>query len=468
MFRTWTRKLVNRQPRPCQRPRRLVVRCEELEPRCQPSVTPFFFSTGNPDGKIATLSEPANAHNSNVEFETGDDFILPTETQLTQATFTGILTNGATTADISNIVVEFYHVFPKDSDVSRTSGPPIFSTSQVPTRVNSPSDVAFVSRDSATSELSFATNVLSSSFGVLNSVASAVRIAVGGASTAAPTSGEEVQFTVTFTPLLDLPPDHYFFVPQVGLKSSAPAGAHFLWLSAPKPIVSPGTPFTPDLQAWERDDPSLAPDWLRIGTDIVGGTAFNETFSLTGTSLHASIDSLSQNAAAEGSGNLALTVFGSEFTNQSTVLLNGLPLATTFVSSTQLQATVPAAFLADEGTANVSVFDAQRGLSNAQTFTVTENVPSVTAHVSAQSSNLQNVTLSVKVFDQASEDHRVRIDWGDGLVQVFDIGIGPGGSLSAFHHYKKSGPRHRTITVTALDDEGTASAPVTISILVHK
>ena len=67
---------------------------------------------------------------------------------------------------------------------------------------------------------------------------------------------------------------------------------NFLWLSAPKPIVDPEAPFPAgftDLQSWTRDDHGddlgLAPDWLRVGTDIVGGTpapTFNETFSLTG------------------------------------------------------------------------------------------------------------------------------------------------------------------------------------------
>jgi hypothetical protein len=40
-----------------------------------------------------------------------------------------------------------------------------------------------------------------------------------------------------------------------------------------------------DLQSWTRDQ-FLDPDWLRIGTDIVGGapaSTFNAAFSLTGT-----------------------------------------------------------------------------------------------------------------------------------------------------------------------------------------
>src|SRR5206468_7942445 len=84
-----------------------------------------------------------------------------------------------------------------------------------------------------------------------------------------------------------LPADHYFFVPQVSVD-----GGEFLWLSAPKPIVAPGgTPFLPDLQSWTRDA-ALDPDWLRVGTDIVGPPAtggpaptFNATFSLDGATI---------------------------------------------------------------------------------------------------------------------------------------------------------------------------------------
>jgi hypothetical protein len=99
-------------------------------------------------------------------------------------------------------------------------------------------------------------------------------------------TGTEVLFTITFTNPFVLPPDHYFFIPQVEV-----SGGQFLWLSAPKPIVPPGTPFPPgstDLQSWTRDA-ALDPDWLRVGTDIVGPPAaggpaptFNAAFSLTG------------------------------------------------------------------------------------------------------------------------------------------------------------------------------------------
>ena len=94
-----------------------------------------------------------------------------------------------------------------------------------------------------------------------------------------PADGSEVEFDLTFpTPIL-LPAGHYFFVPQVETSTG-----EFLWLSAPKPIVAPGTPFAPDLQSWTRDA-FLDPDWLRVGADIVGAGTFNEAFTLTGETI---------------------------------------------------------------------------------------------------------------------------------------------------------------------------------------
>jgi hypothetical protein len=254
---------------------------EPLECRCL--LTTFLFSTGNPDGLMAAATRPATA--GKFEIEAADDFGLTTETHIDHASFTGLQPAGATA---TQVVVENYRVFPLDSDVSRTSGPPTFSTAQVPTRVNSPSDVAFTSRDSAVAgQLAFTTTIVAATFTALNSVTPGGIHPKPGQATGGngPATGEEVQYTVTFTAPLDLPAGHYFFVPQVALDTGA-----FLWLSAPRPIVPPGTPFPPgfsDLQSWTRDA-ALDPDWLRIGMDIVDGPtppAFNGTFSLSGVIL---------------------------------------------------------------------------------------------------------------------------------------------------------------------------------------
>jgi hypothetical protein len=45
----------------------------------------FFFSTGNPDGLIGTLSRPASL--GLLQTETADDFVLTQTTSINQATF---------------------------------------------------------------------------------------------------------------------------------------------------------------------------------------------------------------------------------------------------------------------------------------------------------------------------------------------------------------------------------------------
>ena len=286
------------------RPRSRRLHCEELELRLQQSAlllsTPalalaFTFSTGSPDGKVATISEPPNAHNSQVEFESADDFVLPTETVIRHASFTGLLTGGATLNDVSNVFITIYRVFPNDSDTTRTP--------KVPTRQNSPADNEIENRDSAAGELNFRADVLSTSFTADASVSGADKISVGSRGNGSVT-GEEVKFDVTFrNHPLDLPADHYFFVPKVGLTDGAPAGADFLWLSAPKTIPAPA-----DLQSWMRDDPGLAPDWLRIGTDIIDVTnkpAFNASFELSGQTVKSQADDLAPHSADNGDGDVA-------------------------------------------------------------------------------------------------------------------------------------------------------------------
>jgi hypothetical protein len=172
------------------------------------------------------------------------------------------------------VVLEIYRVFPLDSN-----NPP---SGHVPTRLNSPSDVAFASRDSQAGELSFTTILVANSFTAQNSVVNGINPSpnqnTGGEG---PRTGQEVRFSVNLSSPILLPADHYFFVPQVLLGNSV---TPFLWLSAPRPPTV--TPFTPDLQSWIRDA-RLDPDWLRIGTDIVGGASpptFNAAFSISGTS----------------------------------------------------------------------------------------------------------------------------------------------------------------------------------------
>jgi hypothetical protein len=446
-----------------QRPAGCRPRIEELEARLQPAG--FFFSTGLPDAKVATISEPPNAHNSHVEFESADDFVVNSETVINRASFTGLLTGGATPKDVNDVFLTIYRVFPNDSDLTRTA--------KVPTRANSPADNEIDNFDSAVGDLSFNARVLNPHLTAQNSVSSAAKISDKSGGNG-PATGEEVQFNVNFNTPLDLPAGHYFFVPKIGLKDTAPAAADFLWLSAPKPIAAPGTPFpagATDLQSWMRFDPGngtgLAPDWLRIGTDIIGGATFNGAFSLSGHTVTPHISSLSQTSAPEGSADLTITINGSNFTSASTVLIDGLqPLATTFVNSNQLQAIIPAGFLLEEGHFKLSVLDGQSDSSNAVTFKVTDSVPVLTASVT-QGQIFQQFTLSGLVTDQAAEGHKVRINWGDGTVQTIDLGVSSSAPFAVTHTFAQPGHTHHdTIVVTALDDQGVASAPLKFDVIV--
>src|SRR6266581_3065933 len=229
----------------------------------------FSFSTGSPDGRLGALSRRPSV--GKIETETADDFVLQQTTVITRATITGLIPLGTPLANITQVEVELYRVFPLDS-VDPPSG-------NVPTRVNSPADVEIDSatRDSSLLTLDFTATLASASFTVANSVVNGInkkpnQTTLGeGAKT-----GEAVEIRISFTTPIILPAGHYFFRPEVLV-----TGGDFLYLWAPRPTVPP---FAGDLQAWIRNS-NLAPDWLRIGTDIIGGATpptFNMTFSLVG------------------------------------------------------------------------------------------------------------------------------------------------------------------------------------------
>jgi hypothetical protein len=230
--------------------------------------SPLLINTGAPDHRMAMASRPANG--PTVEIEAADDFSVTTHVQVVFATITGLLPTGAPLSTIQNVDLEMYRIFPLDSNTGRTI--------TVPTRVNSPSDVDFGERSASAGQLVFSAVELTSTFHVTNSVLNGIHPlpnqTTGGEG---PVTGEEVQINITLTAPFQLDAGHYFFIPKVQLSSG-----NWFWLSAAGPAQFPG-----DLQAWIRNS-ALDPDWLRVGTDIVGGgNKFNGSFSLsTGQELY--------------------------------------------------------------------------------------------------------------------------------------------------------------------------------------
>lgn len=88
-----------------------------------------------------------------------------------------------------------------------------------------------------------------------------------------------------------------------------------------------------------------------------------------------SITSISPSAVMSGSQSFSLTVNGSNFIATSVVRWNGADLATIFVSSSQLTATILASDIGSAGTVNITVFSPAPGSGTASTATFTINNP---------------------------------------------------------------------------------------------
>lgn len=127
----------------------------------------------------------------------------------------------------------------------------------------------------------------------------------------------------------------------------------------------------------------------------------------SGSILTLSLTSLSPSTAPAGSPSLTLTVNGSGFVSGCAVYWNSTSLTTTFVTSTQLRATVPATALTSASTAQVSVRCPSLPASNSLPFTVGPNPSQVLAVlITADPAQpiTQPFTLSIRLSAPASVD----------------------------------------------------------------
>jgi hypothetical protein len=85
------------------------------------------------------------------------------------------------------------------------------------------------------------------------------------------------------------------------------------------------------------------------------------------------LTSLNPNTSFNNVASVALTANGTGFVSGSVIVWNGTAMPTTFVSSTQLTATIPGTFLTLVGTENVFVLNPDSTVSNTLPFTITVN-----------------------------------------------------------------------------------------------
>jgi hypothetical protein len=132
--------------------------------------------------------------------------------------------------------------------------------------------------------------------------------------------------------------------------------------------------------------PNIATTQARIIIEAVGNVFYdlsNVNFTITNTNNPVpTITTITPNSALRGSGGFNMTVNGTNFVPSSVVRLNGTIVGTTtFVSSTQLTAAIPAGSVSGPaGTTPVTVFNPTPGggTSNAVNFTVNNPVPTLT------------------------------------------------------------------------------------------
>jgi hypothetical protein len=109
-----------------------------------------------------------------------------------------------------------------------------------------------------------------------------------------------------------------------------------------------------------------------VGVTTTGAAAASNTQTFTIIPQTPTITSLSPSSATAGAAGFTLTVNGTNFVSgSSTVTWGGVARTTTFVSSTQLTAVIPASDIVSAGTANVGVTTTgAAAASNTQTFTI--------------------------------------------------------------------------------------------------
>src|SRR5205814_2099947 len=99
---------------------------------------------------------------------------------------------------------------------------------------------------------------------------------------------------------------------------------------------------------------------VTISATNAGGTG-SATLTLTINNPLPTTTSISPTCATAGGPQFTLTVNGTKFVSTSKVKWNATTLTTTFVSSTQLTATVPASLIASANTASITVVNPSPG-----------------------------------------------------------------------------------------------------------
>lgn len=160
----------------------------------------------------------------------------------------------------------------------------------------------------------------------------------------------------------------------------------------------------------------LASDGSFYGTTSGDGTDNQGTVFVLSPS-GPTLSSLSPSSKRACSSSFTLIVNGANFVSGAVVDWNGADLTTTFVSASELKASVPASLIANPGTASITV-EQSGATSDALTFTITNPLP-VLSSISPSSANAGSPAFTLivkgKCFLSSS-----KVDWnGTALTTTF-------------------------------------------------
>jgi hypothetical protein len=143
-----------------------------------------------------------------------------------------------------------------------------------------------------------------------------------------------------------------------------------------------------------------------------GGTSSAQTFTINNPV--PVLSSINSNSTTAGTGQFTLTATGSSFESDSVVKWNGTALSTSFVSATQLTATVPASLVVSATTASVTVFTPTPGggTTSAAAFTVTPSVTHYTLTASAGDNGSISPSGAIQVDAGSSPQFTASPDFG--------------------------------------------------------
>jgi hypothetical protein len=161
------------------------------------------------------------------------------------------------------------------------------------------------------------------------------------------------------------------------------AGSNFVsgsvvrWNGADRPTTGSGSQLTATIPASDIATGGTA-SIVVVNPGPGGGTSNAVSFTIS--NILPTISSINPTTATAGGPAFTLAIAGTNFVTGSVVRWNGADRPTTFGSSTQLTAAIPASDIAAPGTANITVSNPAPGggVSTPATFAITNPTPSIT------------------------------------------------------------------------------------------